>query len=123
MLTRREFTLSLAGAAVLPVMSTGLSVVSCAWAEAPTRRRDAIAVATRDFGQWGRAIGEWLFAMTFSINEMAGRLAVGGWAPGEERGCRLVACFPARGLPQSGSKGLSQSLRLRTATPLAKARL
>jgi hypothetical protein len=41
----------------------------------------------------------------------------------EGGGHPFITCFPARGLPQSGSKGLSQSSASQagSATPLAKA--
>ena len=43
--------------------------------------------------------------------KLAGRLYQQGWkiSPEKSASTRFCTCFPARGLPQSGSKGLSQS--------------
>ena len=66
----------------------------------------------------GRMDGE-KNAMTFSFNVMTGRLVSNVDVP--ESGAVLLTSFPARGLPQSGSKGLSQSKASRLPTPLANA--
>jgi len=50
---------------------------------------------------------------------MAGRLAGNRMRP--DLDAVLLTSFPARGLPQSGSKGLSQSKASRLSTPLANA--
>ena len=113
-----------------PVMVTVVGAVC--WASAPYDRASSSAAAATAFGRrWGARCRLRLVRQGLGLEwDVIGRCHRrpcddGRWATWARHPWRthgpVSGCFPARGLPQSGSKGLSQSpARAAQATPLAK---
>ena len=107
-------------------LAVGAGLCACAAdAQASRQARAALLGLKGPAAAAGRQSGE-AFRLVVAMcvvrgTSMAGRLHAK--QNGRTAGVRwfLRGCFPARGLPQSGSKGLSQSQPCQTATPLANA--